>query len=43
MQFAEAERHFRTAIARLEFPPHHAQGREAYYYLGLALKAQGPQ
>ena len=41
MQFAEAERHFRAAIARLEFPHTTPKDAEPYYYLGLALKAQG--
>jgi tetratricopeptide (TPR) repeat protein len=41
MQFAEAERHLRAAIARLEFPHTTPKDAEPYYYLGLALRAQG--
>ena len=41
MMFPEAERHFRRAIERLEFPHTTPKDAEPYYYLGLALKAQG--
>jgi len=41
MMFTEAERHFRRAIERLEFPHTTPKDGEPYYYLGLALKAQG--
>jgi tetratricopeptide (TPR) repeat protein len=43
MQFTEAEAHLRAAIARLEFPHTSPKDGEPYYYLGLALKAQGRQ
>jgi tetratricopeptide (TPR) repeat protein len=41
MQFKEAERHLRAAIARLEFPHTTPKDAEPYYYLGLALRPQG--
>jgi tetratricopeptide (TPR) repeat protein len=41
LQFVEAERHLRAAIARLEFPHTTPKDAEPYYYLGLALRAQG--
>jgi tetratricopeptide (TPR) repeat protein len=41
MMFVESERHFRKAIGRLEFPHTKPKDAEPYYYLGIALKAQG--
>lgn len=41
MSYVEAERHFRAAIERLEFPHTTPKDAEPYYYLGLTLKAQG--
>jgi tetratricopeptide (TPR) repeat protein len=39
-RFAEAEQHFRTALARLTASYTTPRDGEAFYYLGVALKAQ---
>ncbi|MEO5958983.1 MAG: tetratricopeptide repeat protein, partial [Opitutaceae bacterium] len=40
-KFAEAEKHFRTALARLAANHTTPKNAEPLYYLGVALKAQG--
>jgi tetratricopeptide (TPR) repeat protein len=40
-KFASAEQHFSKAIERLTFQYTSARNAEPFYYLGLALKAQG--
>ena len=40
-RFAEAEQHFRAALARLTANYTSPKNGEPFYYLGLALKAQG--
>lgn len=40
-RFADAERHFRAALARLAANHTTPKNAEPYYYLGVALKAQG--
>jgi tetratricopeptide (TPR) repeat protein len=39
--YAEAENHLRTALTRLTYNYTRPKDGEAYYYLGLALEAQG--
>jgi tetratricopeptide (TPR) repeat protein len=40
-KFADAEKHFRTALERLTFKHTTPKNAEPLYYLGVALKAQG--
>jgi len=40
-KFADAEKHFRTALERLTFKHTTPKNAEPLYYLGIALKAQG--